>query len=214
MRGRHKRWLAAFGIAVALAAIFWIFKDTLLDITYLQDFIESMGVYGIAGFIVFYIAAILLVLPISGLNILAGVVFSPFIGSVAVIIAGTIGAQLSFSFSRYVYAHKRSHGSNIEQMAKRMEEKLTEHTFWYLCTLRMLQVHFSLLSYAAGTLPSITTSQFFWSTFLTNCIISPIIVALGAIAAREPLVLLLPGTVVLAIVAGVLLVKKITATLR
>ncbi len=68
----------------------------------LGDWVEGLGVWGPAVFVVIYIAATVLMIPGSALTLVAGAVFGLWIGTVVVSLGSTMGAALTFLIARYL----------------------------------------------------------------------------------------------------------------
>lgn len=67
----------------------------------LQDWIQSLGVWGPIAFVVIYILATVFLLPGSAMTPLSGLLFGLGWGTLWVIIASNLGANLAFIIGRY-----------------------------------------------------------------------------------------------------------------
>jgi uncharacterized membrane protein YdjX (TVP38/TMEM64 family) len=88
-------------LILAIAFIVWFFDLTyLVDRTFVEHVVDSMGAFGPIGFIATYALVTILLLPGVILNILAGPLFGPIVGAIFVTAGATIGATFDFVLSR------------------------------------------------------------------------------------------------------------------
>jgi uncharacterized membrane protein YdjX (TVP38/TMEM64 family) len=89
--------LAAVVAVMVLAYVFNIGEK----IKNLQGWIESLGVWGPAIFVLIYAGATLAALPGVALTAIAGGIFGSVVGTIAVSLGSTLGAALAFLAARY-----------------------------------------------------------------------------------------------------------------
>ncbi len=111
------------------------------------------------GFVASYLAS--LIPGTSGKSILMGWLFGVYLGVGLCITALTTAALTSFSLSRFVL--REAIESRWHMPVKLMNERVTRDGAFYLLTLRMLHVPYTLVNYLSGA-SRIPMSTFAWTT--------------------------------------------------
>ena len=138
--------------------------SNLYDLDYLQGAILGLGVFAPLGLILtMALAIIVFVLPSFPIDLAAGVLFGPYLGTLYVVLGGVLGGTVSFYLARKL-------GRNfIEHKLKQHKiyfDHHHKHLFWIVFLLRVFPiVHFSAVCYAAG-LTNMNYKKFLLATFL------------------------------------------------
>ena len=116
-------------------------------------------------FMLIYILAPIIFLPVTLLSIAAGVLFGPVIGTIYSLIGATIGSTLSFLISRYLlkdWVDKKSHQKVI------MFQDLIKKEHWKFIVLLRISpfLPFNIQNYILG-LTDISMKSFFIATFFS-----------------------------------------------
>ncbi len=96
------QWLSAVIIVACLIVLFRIIPVG-VGIDKLQNYLSSMGVFGILIYIGIYIVATILLIPGSALTLLAGVLYGPIVGTLVVSVGATLGAAGAYLLGRYAF---------------------------------------------------------------------------------------------------------------
>lgn len=183
-------WIVLLAIAggLALAASTLPLKETLER---LSDFIEELGPWAPAIFILAYIAATLLMIPGSLLSPIAGLSFGLVNGTIAVSIGSTAGAALAFLAARYL-ARRRISGMLERRPYLCALDKALEQGSWKTVALMRLSpaIPFNLQNYLWGLTP-VSFGAYVLSSWAAMLPGTFLYVYLGCIprdaATREPL---------------------------
>ena len=154
---RNRSWIK-IGISLAVAIIvFWLASQfNLLETvqTFLQnslDWIRDAGAVGSLAFMAIYVAATVLFLPASVLTLGAGAVFGVFSGAAHVIVAATIGANLSFLIGRYLARERVAKLIEGNAKFKAIDEAVGQEGWKIIGLIRLSPAFpFNVLNYALG----------------------------------------------------------------
>lgn len=91
--------LLGFCLVVTAGALFYIGK---INVVQLQSGLQQMGLWAPIGFVVAYVAATLLILPSTALNLIGGALFGPWLGTLWTSLGAIIAAVIAFWFARTV----------------------------------------------------------------------------------------------------------------
>lgn len=177
---RRKALVAIVVVSAAIAI--YLFARSRLDLDRLVQLEQQLRTsiddqpwraWGI-GFLIYTVVSIF---PgTSGKSIIAGWLFGFWQSLVMVTVSLTVAGLIGFGISRYLLRDtvERWIGSNIRALDRHLEQD----GVFYMLTLRMLHVPFTLVNYAAGatTLPA---STFAWTTCFGLVPSTAIFVGLG-----------------------------------
>ncbi len=130
--------IAGLALAWASGTVDYFSFDTLRENRdILQTFVAGNPVSSIAVFMLTYVIAVALSLPVGSLlTIVGGFLFGAWLGTTYVVIAATIGATVVYLAARYAFydlMHAKA-GNTI----RRMEAGFAENAFSYLMVLRLV----------------------------------------------------------------------------
>lgn len=152
---------------IALAAISAIFLlDTKALLNSALGWIESLGFWGPAIFILIYIVATVLLIPGSLLTLGAGAIFGVALGSVYVSIASTLGATSAFLVGRYFARNWVAKKIEGNEKFKAIDEAVAGEG-WKIVGLTRLSpaFPFTLLNYAYG-LTKVSLRDYFFASWI------------------------------------------------
>ena len=160
----------AFVIVLLVAfvlALRWVNNTGLLKRS--LEWIRDLGPWGPIAFIGLYIAAVVLFLPASILTLGGGFVFGMLWGSVYVMIAATIAANLAFLIGRYFARDWIAHRIQSQPKFKAIDDAVAREGWKIVALIRLAPVFpFSLTSYAFGL-----TRVPLWEYILANFTMLP-----------------------------------------
>lgn len=165
---RHKFTLKKIILSLialaALSAIFLLDTKTLLNSA--LTWIESLGFWGPAIFILIYIVATVLLIPGSLLTLGAGAIFGVALGSVYVSIASTLGATSAFLVGRYFARNWVAKKIEGNAKFKAIDEAVAGEG-WKIVGLTRLSpaFPFTLLNYAYG-LTKVSLRDYFFASWI------------------------------------------------
>ncbi len=164
-RARHILRLVVFvaALAVFFFALRWVKDSGLLDQS--LRWIQSLGPWAPAVFILLYVASVIVCLPASILTAGGGFIFGFAEGSVHVLIAATIASNVNFLLGRHLARDwiNRKLGTNPRFRA--IDEAVAAEGWKIVALVRLAPVFpFSLASYAFG-LTRVPWGKFFLANF-------------------------------------------------
>jgi len=173
--------------------------------------IEAFGIFGPVVFMLTYFVLVMLFVSSTIFTILGGVLFGKFWGSLYVIVAATVAAQVAFMVGRRlsgdrIEALKNTRG--IGKLIKVIEEKSDKNGVLSIIVLRALFLPYIALSYAAGTIPTLKGRDFFLGTLISNIIFVPAFVYLGDSLLAGPKGLILPIIMIILVLSVPKIIKK------
>ncbi len=149
-------------VAAGIAAIV-VYREQ-LDITAIQNWIESLGVAAPLIFMLIYALGTVFFFPGSILTLLGGALFGPVLGTVYNLTAATAGAILSFLVARYLAADwvEKKTGGRLKQLIVGVENE----GWHFVAFVRLVPLFpFNLLNYALG-LTRIKLTHYSFATFV------------------------------------------------
>jgi len=131
-------------LAIAAGLIFWFDLDRYLTFTALRenrgllvDFVEQRMLLAVLTYLAVYALATAVSLPGGALlSIAGGFLFGPWLGTLWIVIAATIGATAIFLIARTALGDPLRHRAG--PALARMEAGFDENAFSYLLTLRLI----------------------------------------------------------------------------
>jgi len=118
---------------------------------HVRDWIATLGAWGPVIFVLLYTAAVVAALPGSVLTISAGVLFGSFVGVLAVSIASTLGATLSFIIGRYFARDAVANWLSTKETFQKLDRLTQTHGGVMVALTRLLPIFpFNLLNYGFG----------------------------------------------------------------
>lgn len=153
-------------VALIVLSVALLFRQLPLGpaVQRLEDWIESLGIWGPLAFALIYVAAVVALIPGSALTLAAGALFGLVGGTVVASFASIMGAGLAFLISRYLardrIAAKLQHYPKFGAIDKAISE-----SGWQIVALLRLSpaVPFNLQNYLYGL-----TGIRFWTYLLTS----------------------------------------------
>jgi uncharacterized membrane protein YdjX (TVP38/TMEM64 family) len=132
----------------------------------LFEWIQSLGVFGPAMFILIYIAACVLLIPGSLLTLGAGIVFGVIRGTIFVMIGATLGATAAFLAGRYLARGWVSKRIAANARFKAIDEAVAREG-WKIVGLTRLSpiLPFTFLNYAFGV-TRVALRDYFFATLV------------------------------------------------
>ncbi len=162
MKNRLVRLLIALIIAAGITAVI-VYREQ-LDITVMQNWIESAGAAAPLIFMLIYAVGTVFFFPGSILTLLGGALFGPVLGTFYNLAAATIGATLSFLVARYLasgWVEKKT-GGRLKQLIVGVENE----GWHFVAFVRLVPLFpFNLLNYALG-LTRIKLSHYCLASFV------------------------------------------------
>lgn len=140
----------------------------------LERQIGGLGPWGPLAFGLFYVVAVLLMVPASALTLAAGALFGPVIGTITVSLASTLGAALAFLIARSLAREQMAEWVRSDPRLAALDRALHKHG-WRLAALLRLSpiVPFNLQNYLYGLtgIPFRTCMLTSWVTMLPGTIL-------------------------------------------
>lgn len=131
----------------------------------LIDFVNSRYVLSVFAFLLIYIVAVALSIPgATVLSLSGGFFFGPWLGSLYINIAATIGALLLFLLARTVLGNsiQKKYSEKLDLFNRELDKNGPN----YMLTLRLIPIFpFFLINLLAG-MTSLKTRTFIWTTSL------------------------------------------------
>jgi uncharacterized membrane protein YdjX (TVP38/TMEM64 family) len=153
--------LAALLIAFAVAAMMLPLKDSALA---LVDAVEGLGWIGIIAFILIYVVAVVLLLPVWPLTISAGLAYGLW-AIPLVVVTATVGAALAFLVARRVLRQWVSAWARRQPYVDAVDRAVKVEGWKVVGLLRLSPVFpFNLQNYFFGA-TSISATDFVTATF-------------------------------------------------
>lgn len=100
--GRRPLLLRAAVALVAIAGLVWLARESGQYVPALAEWVDSLGFWGPAAFILAYAVAVVAFVPGALLTLAGGAIFDLVWGTVYVFIAAVVGSSAAFLVSRYL----------------------------------------------------------------------------------------------------------------
>jgi uncharacterized membrane protein YdjX (TVP38/TMEM64 family) len=150
--------VTAFGFALR-----WVKGSGLLERA--LEWIRALGPWAPVVFMAVYLMAVVVFLPASILTVGGGFVFGMFWGSVYVLIAATISANLTFIIARYLARDWIAHKVASHPKFKAIDDAVAREGWKVVALVRLAPIFpFSITSYAFG-LTRIPLRHYFFANF-------------------------------------------------
>lgn len=152
--------VAALIVVFILARVFGI-GDKLGEV---RGWIEGLGHWGPAAFILLYAIATVAALPGSALTVAAGALFGSVVGVVVVSVASTLGASLAFLVGRYFARDAIANWLSAKETFQKLDRMTEEHGAIVVALTRLVPIFpFNLLNYGFGLTKVRFRTYVFWS---------------------------------------------------
>lgn len=138
--------------------------------------VRNAGIWGPLVLILFYALSTVIPFPTFSIAIIGGVLFGPWLGSLAVIIGVNVAGSISFWMARYFGRHFVS--ENERGWVKKYDDLLTEQGMFASMAMRLLFFPFDAVSIGCG-LTRMTYRQYIVGTFLGSFASTVSFVVLG-----------------------------------
>lgn len=130
------------------------------------DWIDSLGSWGVAAFIILYILATVFFIPGSLLTLGAGVLFGVVGGSICVSLASTVGATCAFLVGRYWARGWVAQQITGNQTFEAIDEAVAQEGWKIVGLARLSPIFpFNLLNYAFG-ITQVSLRDYFWASWI------------------------------------------------
>ncbi len=106
---------------------------------------------GIVLFTVLYLLRSFVLFPATGLTVVAGFLFGPWLGLTVVVVAANASAMLTYAVGRWFGTGATTSDRGDGRVA-RYRARLHEHTFETVLIMRLLLLPYDVVSYLAGVL--------------------------------------------------------------
>ena len=134
------------------------------NIEELQQWIQSLGVWGPIAFFVIYLGAVIATIPGTIFGVIAGAIFGSVIGVILISIASTIGASLTFLIARYFARDIVARWLSKNKTMKRLDQLTEDHGVFIVGLTRLIPLFpFTLLNYGFGLTKVSFKTYVFWS---------------------------------------------------
>lgn len=153
-------------VILLIAAVAWIVQPARLvsEIADLREWIDALGPWSIALFLLIYVIAAIAIVPAALLKVAAGGLFGSVLGLIVASVGSTLGAAACFLIARYVAS-----GSLVQRMKQReryreLDDLTRRHGAVIVALVRLVPIlPGNLVNYAFG-LTRVPLSVFvFWS---------------------------------------------------
>jgi uncharacterized membrane protein YdjX (TVP38/TMEM64 family) len=150
----------------------------------LQQWIQSLGIWGPVAFFFIYLGAVIATIPGTIFGVIAGVLFGSVIGVILISIASTVGASLTFLIARYFARDAVARWLSHNKTMKRLDQLTEDHGVIMVGLTRLIPLFpFTLLNYGFGLTKVSFKTYVFWSWL---CMIpGTIIVVVGSDAITQ-----------------------------
>jgi len=170
--------IKVLAIAGAAVAVWKWFPYTNPD-----EITKAVASAGAAGPLVFIAITVLkpviFFLPSLGLTIVAGTLFGPVYGTIYVVIGGAGSTVVGFYTSRWLAGERLRKFLASRKSLMRLDERMTGHGFRTTLVLRVFNLPWDMVSYAAG-LSSMRFVDFYLASLVAIAPVSVIYVYFGS----------------------------------
>lgn len=138
------------GLAVLLALL-WIGREAGGYVPQFAAWVDELGPWGSAAFVIGYAVAVVAFVPGSLLTLAAGAIFGLLEGTVLVLVGATLGSTAAFVLSRTVARKAVARRVEGDRRFAAVDRAIERDGRWIVFLLRLSPVFpFSLLNYALG----------------------------------------------------------------
>jgi len=130
----------------------------------LQSTLQQAGIWAPIAYIVIYVAATVLVMPSTALNLAGGAIFGPWLGTLWTSIAAVVAAVIAFMFTRTIGRDMVSR--RVAARWQALDAEIQTGGLFYMFAIRLQPIiPYGLVNFVAG-LTSIRFKDFFIGTAL------------------------------------------------
>jgi uncharacterized membrane protein YdjX (TVP38/TMEM64 family) len=134
------------------------------NIEELQQWIQSLGIWGPIAFFAIYLGAVIATIPGTVFGVIAGALFGSVIGVVLISVASTVGASLTFLIARYFARDIVTRWLLKNKTMKRLDQLTEDHGVFIVGLTRLIPLFpFTLLNYGFGLTKVSFKTYVFWS---------------------------------------------------
>ncbi|HDY88242.1 MAG TPA: TVP38/TMEM64 family protein [bacterium] len=163
---KSRAWIRPVILIIAVISLFIIARVFGFGqkIGEFRAWIESLGTWGMAVFIVIYVAATVAAVPGSAITVIAGALFGSLLGVIIVSIASTTGATLCFLIARYFVRDSIARMFSSNKSFLRLDKLTDEHGAVIVALTRLVPIFpFNILNYGFGLTSVKFIDYLFWS---------------------------------------------------
>ncbi len=161
--GKWKKPLVLFVLAIAIAVLVVKF-DLGAKLKSINTWIEGLGPWGPAAFILAYAVTTVAAIPGSALTLAAGALFGVIFGTIWVSLGSTLGACLCFLISRYFARESIAGWLSNNKLFLKLDRLTERHGETMVAITRLVPVFpFNLLNYGFGLTRVPFWTYAFWS---------------------------------------------------
>jgi uncharacterized membrane protein YdjX (TVP38/TMEM64 family) len=147
-----------------IATVFTLYIVKGIDPRQLQEWLQSLGIWGPVTFIFLYLTATILVLPSTALNLAGGAIFGPFFGAIWASLGAILAAIVTFTFTRTV--GRKVVAKRLTGRWQSMDAEVKRGGLFYMFAIRLIPVMpYGLVNFLAG-LTSVTFKDYVIGTTL------------------------------------------------
>jgi uncharacterized membrane protein YdjX (TVP38/TMEM64 family) len=147
-------------VAIALAAV----SLGRVDLTHLQEWLQSTGGWAPVLYILLYTIATVLVLPSTPLNLLGGALFGPWLGTLWTSAGAMLAAIVTFAFTRTL--GRKAIARKLSGRWQTLDAEVRRGGLPYMIAIRLVPfMPYGLLNFAAG-LTSVSYRNYLLGTLL------------------------------------------------
>jgi uncharacterized membrane protein YdjX (TVP38/TMEM64 family) len=163
---KQKDWWKPILLISAIVGIFILAKvfgigERLGD---LRDWIQGLGPWGPAAFLLLYIAAVVAAIPGTAITVIAGALFGSVLGVILVSIGSTVGAGLCFLIARFFARNSVAGWLSGNEKFKKLDRLTEDHGAIIVALTRLVPLFpFNLLNYGFGLTRVPFRTYLFWS---------------------------------------------------
>jgi uncharacterized membrane protein YdjX (TVP38/TMEM64 family) len=159
---KHKKLLFIMFCVVSTALGIYLISG--IDAVKIQRYLQPLGIWTPAIYIILYVIATVIMLPSTALNLAGGALFGPWIGTFWTSIAAVIAAVLTFLFTRTIGYELVA--TKFAGRWQAIDAEIKSGGLFYIFSIRLLPIiPYGLVNFAAG-LTSIRFRDYFWGTTL------------------------------------------------
>lgn len=134
------------------------------DLTDLQHWIASLGLWGPIAFFFIYLGAVIATIPGTIFGVIAGALFGSLSGVILISISSTVGASITFLIARYLARDVVARWLVKNKTMQKLDKLTEEHGFFLVGLTRLIPLFpFTLLNYGFGLTKVSFKTYVFWS---------------------------------------------------
>ena len=163
---RSKDWWKPVVLIIVIVALFIVMNlyGFGQDITEVQHWIQSLGIWGPVAFFIIYLGSVIATIPGTIFGVIAGGLFGSVIGVILISISSTVGASICFLIARYFARDTVARWFSKNKTMKRLDELTEEQGMMIVGLTRLIPLFpFTLLNYGFGLTKVSFKTYVFWS---------------------------------------------------